>query len=201
MSIVGLDLAGVESRPTGLCILKGMKAETLILYTDKEVLKRIEESKPRIVAVDAPLSLPAGRESIEQRTNVHLRACDKELLQRGIKFFPITLGPMRKLTNRGINLRRILEDKHFRVIEVYPGGAQDVLGIPRKQQGLERLRAGLEKTGVRGLNNRMSDHELDAVTCALVGKFFLKGKSVTYGTPEQAIVMPKGERSSARDRY
>jgi hypothetical protein len=157
-------------------------------------LKRIEESKPKIVAIDAPLSLPAGRESIEQRTNVHLRECDKELLRRGIKFFPITLGPMRKLTNRGINLRRILENKHFRVIEVYPGGAQDVLGIPRKQKGLKRLRAGLEKVGVRGLNNGMSDNELDAVTCALVGKLLLEGKSVTYGTSEQAIVMPKGEK-------
>ena len=193
MSIVGVDLAGVESRPTGLCVLKYMKAETSLVYKDEEVLKRIEESKPKIVAIDAPLSLPAGRESIEQRTNVHLRECDKELLRRGIRFFPITLGPMRKLTNRGINLRRILEDKHSRVIEVYPGGAQDVLGIPRKQQGLERLRAGLEKVGVRGLNSRMSDHELDAVTCALVGKLLLEGKSVTYGTSEQAIVMPKGE--------
>jgi predicted nuclease with RNAse H fold len=193
MSIVGVDLAGVESRPTGLCVLKDMKAETSLVYKDEELLKRIEESKPKIVAIDAPLSLPAGRESIEQRTNVHLRECDKELLRRGIRFFPITLGPMRKLTNRGINLRRILEDKHSRVIEVYPGGAQDVLGIPRKQQGLERLRAGLEKVGVRGLNSRMSDHELDAVTCALVGKLLLEGKSVTYGTSEQAIVMPKGE--------
>jgi predicted nuclease with RNAse H fold len=193
MSIVGLDLAGVESRPTGLCILKGMKAETSIVYTDEEVLKRIEESKPGIVAIDAPLSLPAGRESIEQRTNLHLRECDKELLQRGIKFFPITLGPMRKLTNRGISLRRTLEDKHFRVIEVYPGGAQDILGIPRKQQGLEKLRAGLEKAGLRGLDSRMSDHELDAVTCALVGKLFLEGKSVTYGTPEHAIVMPRNK--------
>jgi predicted nuclease with RNAse H fold len=201
MSIVGLDLAGVESRPTGLCVLKDMKAETFIVFTDEEVLKGIEESKPKIVAVDAPLSLPAGRESIEQRTNVHLRECDKELLQRGIKFFPITLGPMRKLTNRGINLRRILENKHFRVIEVYPGGAQDILGIPRKQQGLNKLKAGLEKAGIRGLNNRMSDHELDAVTCALVGKLLLEGKSVTYGTPEQAIVMPKGEKSNASDRY
>jgi predicted nuclease with RNAse H fold len=193
MSIVGVDLAGVESRPTGLCVLKDMKAETSLVYKDEEVLKRIEESRPKIVAIDAPLSLPAGRESIEQRTNVHLRECDKELLRRGIRFFPITLGPMRKLTNRGINLRRSLENRHFRVIEVYPGGAQDVLGIPRKQQGLERLRAGLKKAGVRGLNNRMSDHELDAVTCALVGKLLLEGRSVTYGTPEQAIVMPKGE--------
>ena len=193
MRIVGLDLAGVETRPTGFCVLTDMKIETALVYTDKEILQKIEKSKPEIVAIDAPLSLPAGRESIEQRTSVHLRECDKELLRRGIKFFPITLGPMRKLTTRGINLRRTLEDKQFRVIEVYPGGAQDVLGIPRKQQGLDGLRAGLEKLGVRGLNSRMSDHELDAVTCALVGRLFLKGKAMIYGTPEQAIIMPDGE--------
>jgi predicted nuclease with RNAse H fold len=201
MSIVGLDLAGVESRPTGLCILRGMSAKTYLVYKDEEVLKSIEKSKPKIVAIDAPLSLPAGRESIEQRTSVHLRECDKELLRRGIKFFPVTLGPMRQLTSRGMNLKRILESKHFRVIEVYPGGAQDILGISRKQQGLDRLRAGLKRLGVKGLNDRMSDHELDAVTCALVGKLFLEGKSITYGTSEQAIVMPKGEKSGANDRY
>lgn len=144
-----------------------------------------------IVAIDAPLSLPTGRKSIEQRTEVHLRECDKELLKRGIKFFPVTLGPMRKLTSRGIILRRILESKHFKVIEVYPGGAQDILKIPRKQQGLRELRAGLEKQGIKGLNDRMNDHELDAVTCALVGKLFLEGKTITYGTRQQAIVMPR----------
>jgi predicted nuclease with RNAse H fold len=197
MSVIGLDLAGVETRPTGFCRLVDISAETCLIYRDEEILKRIVESSPRVVAIDAPLSLPTGRESIEQRTNVHLRECDKELLRRGIRFFPITLGPMRKLTNRGISLRRILEDKHFAVIEVYPGGAQDILGIPRKQHGLDRLRAGLEKVGIRGLNARMSDHELDAVTCALVGKLWVEGKSITYGTVEQGIVMPKGEKSSA----
>ncbi len=200
MSVVGLDLAGVESRPTGLCVFAGMTAETSLVYKDEEVLKRIMESRPRIVAVDAPLSLPAGRESIEQRTSVHLRECDKELLRRGIKFFPVTLGPMRKLTSRGMNLKGILENEHFKVIEAYPGGAQDVLGIPRKQRGLERLRAGLERVGVKGLNDRMSDHELDAVTCALVGELLLEGKAVTYGASEQGIVMPSGKKSSASVR-
>jgi predicted nuclease with RNAse H fold len=195
MSIVGLDLAGVESRPTGFCVLKGMRAETSLVYDDKELLKRIRENKPRVVAIDAPLSLPAGRESIEQRTKVHLRECDKELLRRGIRFFPVTLGPMRKLTSRGMNLRRILEKGHFRVIEVYPGGAQDVLRIPRKQHGVDMLRAGLEHLGVKGLDEGMSHHELDAVTCALVGNLFLEGKSVTYGTLEQAIIMPKSEKT------
>jgi hypothetical protein len=173
-----------------------MEAWTCLVYTDEEVLEKIEESKPEIVAIDAPLSLPTGRESIEQRTNVHLRECDKELLRRGIKFFPVTLGPMRKLTNRGMSLRRTLENKRLRVIEVYPGGAQDVLGIPRKQRGLDRLREGLEKVGVRGLNSRMSDHELDAVTCAFVGKLHVEGKSVTFGTSDQAIVMPQDEKPS-----
>ncbi len=195
MSIVGLDLAGVESRPTGFCILADMKAETSLVYTDKEILKKIRESKPRVVAIDAPLSLPPGRKSLEERTGVHLRESDRELLKRGIRFFPVTLGPMRKLTERGINLRRVLEAENFIAIEVYPGGAQDVLGIPRKQKGLEKLKAGLENLGIKGLNSQMSDHELDAVTCAYVGKLFLEGKAVTYGAPNEGIVMPEGARN------
>ena len=193
MSVVGLDLAGVESRPTGLCILAHMKAQTCLVYADEEILKCIVDIKPELIAIDAPLSLPSGRESIDQRTDVHLRECDKELLRKGIKFFPVTLGPMRKLTSRGMNLKRALENRRLRVIEVYPGGAQDILGVPRKQRGLEKLRAGLKKLGVQGLSSRMSDHELDAITCALVAKLMLDGKTVAYGASEQTIIMPKDE--------
>jgi predicted nuclease with RNAse H fold len=98
---------------------------------------------------------------------------------------------MRKLTSRGMNLRKALESTCLKVIEVYPGGAQDVIGIPRKQEGLEKLRDGLEKLKIEGLDDEMSDHELDAVTCAYVGKLFLEGKTETYGTADQAIVMPE----------
>ncbi len=195
MSVAGLDLAGVETRPTGYCRLTNMKAETALLYTDEEILRRVKESQPRVVAIDAPLSLPLGRKCIEERTAEHLREADRELLRRGIKFFPITLGPMRKLTERGLRLKGPLEAMGFSSIEVYPGGAQDVLGIPRKQRGLEKLKAGLEKQGITGLRDSLSDHELDAVTCALVGRMFLEGKSVTYGVPERGIVMPPDEKS------
>jgi len=191
MLIVGLDLAGVESKPSGFCVLNRFKTETCLLYKDREIIKRIEEIKPEIIAIDAPLSLPNGRKSIEERTDVHLRECDRELLKRGIKFFPITLGPMRKLTKRGINLKKILNNKGFKVIEVYPGGAQDVLKIPRKQKGLDKLRKGLEKLEIKGLTSRMTDHELDAVTCAYVGKLFLEKKSLTFGEPNKSIIMPK----------
>ena len=106
--IVGIDLAGVEKRPTGFCFLEGMKVKTSLLFTDEEIIEEVKKAKPSIVAIDAPLSLPKGRKSIEERTDIHLRECDRELLRRGIKFFPITLGPMRKLTERGIKLKKKL---------------------------------------------------------------------------------------------
>ncbi len=191
MSIVGLDLAGVENRPTGFCELIDMKAETCLVYSDKEILQKTARICPKMVAVDAPLCLPPGRKSIEEKTNVHLRECDREILEMGIKIFPITLGPMRELTKRGTRLKSMLEAQKLVVIEVYPGGAQDVLGIARKQNGAEKLLEGLEKLGIEGLSGKMSHHELDAVTCAYVGKLFLEGKVVVDGAPNEGIVMPK----------
>jgi uncharacterized protein len=192
LGIVGLDLAGVETRPTGFCLLKDLVAETCLFYTDEEIVAKIVTCNLRIVAIDAPLCLPPGRKSIEERSNVHLRESDRALLKMGIKLFPITLGPMRKLTERGIHLKNVLEAQKLTVIEAYPGGAQDVLGIPRKQKGVEKLRIGLENLGISRLDSKMSDHELDAVTCAYVGKLFLEGKAISYGESNQAIVMPKG---------
>ena len=195
MLVVGLDLAGVETRPSGFCVFDKMKVETELLYSDEDIISKIQQFRPKIIAIDAPLSLPPGRKSIEERTKIHLRECDKELLKRGIKFFPITLGPMRKLTERGIRLKKILQDRGFKVIEVYPGGAQDVWNIPRKQRGLEKLMNGLKKIGIKCLKNDMSDHELDAVTCALVGKHFLDGKAEILGTIDNGIVMPNSNNN------
>jgi len=188
--VVGLDLAGVENRPTGFCTLEEWNVKTCVVYEDRELIEKIRETKPKLVAIDAPLSLPTGRKSIDERTGTHLRECDRELLRRRIKFFPVTLGPMRKLTSRGIKLRKTLESMNFDVIEVYPGGAQDILGIPRKQKGLDKLGGGLKKLKIKGIVKAMSGDELDAITCAYVGKLFLEGKTLTYGSDDQTIMMP-----------
>lgn len=190
--VVGVDLAGSEKRPTGICILKGLRAETKVVYRDEELISEVVRVKPKVVAIDAPLSIPKGRKSIDERSPCHLRECDRELLRRGIKFFPVTLGPMRKLTKRGIRVREKLEGLGFRVIEVYPGGAQDVLGIPRKKRGVKALREGLEKLGIKLLSEALTDHELDAVTAAYVGKLFLEDTYEAYGdSSEGLIIMPR----------
>ncbi len=192
LSVIGVDLAGVPHRPTGLCFLYEWMARTCLFYSDKDVLDAIKGEKPRLVAIDAPLSLPPGRTSIHQKNGEHFRPCDLDLRKRKIPFFPITLGPMRLLTERGIRLKGEIERMGFPIIEIYPGGAQDIWKIPRAKHNKEGLRAGLQRLGIRGLRKDCSFHELDAATAALVGLFHLQGKAEVYGDfSSGAIVMPR----------
>ena len=190
--VLGVDLAGVPHRPTGMCVLRGLKAKTFLAYPDADIFACAEKEKPNLITIDAPLNLPPGRKSIEERNNEHYRVCDLELRKRKIPFFPITLGPMRVLTVRGIELRGELEKMGFRVTEMYPGGAQDIWGIPRARRDLEGLRKGLQRLSVKGLKRDISNHELDAATGALVGLLFLQDKAEVYGNfKDGAILMPK----------
>jgi len=192
--VAGIDLAGVPHHPSGFCLFTDKEnVKTFLLYSDEDILDCLDKEKPELVAVDAPLTLPPGRKSIEERNSIHLRLCDRELKKRKIPFFPITLGPMRTLTVRGIRLKEILEKRNLGVIEIYPGGAQDIWKIPRAGKDLAGLRAGLRRLGMRGIKENTTSHELDAVTAALVGFLFLQGKAEIYGNwAEGAIVMPSG---------
>ncbi len=191
-SIVGVDLAGVPHRPTGLCFLNESAARTSLCFLDEDILEAIMSKKPKLVTIDAPLSLPPGRISIHQKNGEHFRPCDLELRKRKIPFFPITLGPMRVLTERGMRLKSEIERRGFPVVEIYPGGAQDVWKIPRAKQDKARLREDLRRLGLRGLKKDCSFHELDAATAALVGLFYLQGKAEVYGDfSTGAIVMPR----------
>ncbi|MBI3811707.1 MAG: DUF429 domain-containing protein [Nitrospirae bacterium] len=191
--VVGVDLAGSPKRNTGICLLTGMTvASYATVYSDDEILAFIETDRPDLIAIDAPLNLPPGRKTIEERTGEHFRPCDRELLKRGIRFFPITLGPMRSLTTRGIRLKERLVERGLEVIEIYPGAAQDLWKIVRKQGGLSKLRRGLEKLGLKGLAKNMNGDELDAVTGALVGRFYISGRAEVLGNfAEGAIVIRK----------
>ncbi|HTP80441.1 MAG TPA: DUF429 domain-containing protein [Bacteroidota bacterium] len=190
--VVGIDLAGSPGRNTGICLVRGRKILRWgTLHSDREILNFVRDAHADLVAVDAPLHLPPGRKSIDDRNGEHFRPCDRELLKRGIRFFPITLGPMRTLTKRGMSLKRRFRRLGCRVVEMYPGAAQDIWGIVRKQAGLPSLRRGLEKIGIIGLDKQMNGDELDAVTGAYVGHLFLAGRAEVIGNFRQgAIILP-----------
>ena len=126
------------------------------MFDDAQIEALAARVRPDLIVVDAPLNLPPGRRSFADRNGEHYRPCDRELRARGIPFFPITLGPMRSLTLRGIALKGNLEKRGFRVLEMYPGGAQDVWGIPRAKRDAAGLRRGLERLGARGLGRKLA---------------------------------------------
>jgi hypothetical protein len=77
------------------------------------------------------------------------------------------------------------------VVEIYPGGAQDVWGMPRARKNLAGLREGLIRLGLKGLRKDATGDELDAATGALVGLLFLQGKAEVLGDFRAgAIIMP-----------
>ncbi len=188
--VVGVDLAGSPRRSTGLCILRGLKAETHVVLGDEDILQWISRARPDLVPIDAPLSLPEGRATIHDRSGGHFRECDNELKRRGIRFFPITLGPMRMLTERGMALKAKIEAMGYRAVECYPGAAQDLWGIPRQHKDPAGLLAGLSALGVKGLPEGLTGDELDAATAALVGRWFLQGKGEMIGG-DRGIVIPR----------
>jgi predicted nuclease with RNAse H fold len=192
---VGIDLAGSERRNTGFCVMDSdLNCKVSILHTDEEIVENTLSYQPDVVSIDAPLFLPKGRKNLESIGPPHLRVCDKELLKMGIRFFPITLGPMRMLASRGISLRKRFIVSGLTVIESYPGAVQDILGMPRKQRGKNLLRNALLNYGLKGDVSRdcIDGDELDAITSALVGKLYLENDYIAIGDPDEGyMILPK----------
>lgn len=173
-------MTGSEKRASGFATLwdDGL-AHTERVKTDDELLEAVDCAGPDIVSIDSPLSLP------EDPTKIY-RDCELTLKRRGIGVYWCLLPSMKALTMRGIALATRLREQGFNVIESYPGAAQDILGIPRKNKGVQVLADGLAEYGIKG-NLAVSHDELDAITAAIVGKMFLEGNYEALG----CLILPK----------
>jgi len=194
MKYVGVDLAGAVTRPTGVCIIdQRLRVHCSIEHSDADILNVVRKSGTRIVAIDAPLALPRGRHCLGEhcRGRAHFRACDRALTRMRIKFFPITLGPMRVLTARGIRLAKALKRSRIESVETFPGATQDLLGIPRKQHDLRGLQEGLRRLGCSGDidDASLTGDELDAISCALVAKQYDEGRYLAIGDPSEIMMI------------
>lgn len=174
MKVVGIDLTGSEERASGVAFLNDcVLIETARLKTDLAIQQFTVDNCPDAVSIDSPLSLPENPLKI-------YRDCELTLKRRGIGVYWCLLPSMKKLTMRGIALAETLRDTGLSVIESYPGAAQDVLGMPRKQKGIELLANALREFGIEG-NLAVSHDELDAITAAIVGEYYLRGEYEALG--------------------
>ena len=195
--VVGIDLSGSERNASGWAFLDGGEVTTRRVFTDDELIERTMESQPALVSIDSPLSLPGGVSSLTQRRKRKLpiyRACELALKRMGISVFWCLLPSMEQLTLRGIRLTKILRDRGVEVIESYPGAAQDLLGIPRKGTSLDELRWGLRRLGVEGqfMSAKVSHDEVDAITSAIVGVYYLANEHIALGNAaEEYLMVPR----------
>lgn len=200
LRVVGIDLTGSEKRPSGWCVLDGREAVTAVLSGDEEIIARTVNERPHVISIDSPLSLPDGRVTVfdddpgRDQYGI-MRQCERLLKKRGVNVYPALLPSMQRLTARGIYLANRFRSMGFPVIESYPGAAQDIMGIPRKQKGLEYLEQGLAEFGVSGsfIKQPVSHDELDAITSAVVGVFFWAGQVERLGGDplgEEALFIP-----------
>ena len=179
MRIMGIDLTGSENRASGIATLKGSFAVTTRRKSDEAILSLVQTMAPDLISIDSPLSLPEDPSKI-------YRNCELELKRRGIGVYWCLLPSMRALTIRGIKLAGMLRKSGFRVIESYPGAAQDILGIPRKNRGVKVLANALRDYGISGDLDGTHD-ELDAITAAIVGQLYLKGEYEALG----CLIIPR----------
>jgi uncharacterized protein YprB with RNaseH-like and TPR domain/predicted nuclease with RNAse H fold/dephospho-CoA kinase len=196
--VVGIDLTGNENRQSGWCLLDNDHAITKLLGSDGVIIKETLDSKPNLVSIDSPLSLPVGRVSVSDddpgRNDYGImRYCERILKKRGVNVYPSLIPSMQRLTARGIQLANNFRSLGIPVIESYPGAAQDIMNIPRKRASLELLANGLAKFGVKGdfIKNSVKHDELDAITSAIVGFFFWSGKFEALGNnDEEYLIIP-----------
>ena len=181
---LGIDLRSGPRYPTGLAVLGGDRRLRLLetVRTDAEIEDAVRRFTPSIVAIDAPLALPEGRccadPACECARHGIMREVDRICAAMGYRPYPTLIPSMVGLTLRGIALAERLRARGLPVVEVYPGMAQDILGIPRKRDR-DGLRRGLRRVGVRGIprSRRPTHDELDAATAALVGVLHLEGRT------------------------
>lgn len=169
LKILGVDLAGKTTNPTGICILNNDTINFKTVYSDKQILEISSGLKPDIIAIDAPIIHGEPR----------IRKADRILKKYGA--LPPSLPAMKSLTLRGSGLAARLATR-YNVIEVFPTATAKILGIYSRN-----YRETVSKLDIKVKNK----HELDAYLCYLTAKMFLEGETVEIGNKTGTIIVPK----------
>jgi predicted nuclease with RNAse H fold len=208
MTVIGIDLRSVSNRTSTAL---GLDEEKTVVSWDKfgetsELLDLVAQQKPSLIAIGSPLTLPSGLCCLDSECECSLespyakgRNCELELSRIGIGcFFTNKWSIVRDLINRGVKIKRHLNEMGFKVIEVYPYATKVLLfgdRLPGKKSGeyLDRLNQRVTSL-MHGFQNR--EGGLDQNTCnaalnAYTGHLYLNGCTDSLGdSTEGMLVIP-----------
>lgn len=176
-----MDPAAADGRESGVFILEGDRHEILSVFSLQEIIDEVKSVE--VVAVDAPISLPAGRCCLEADCSCsrhgHFRRADLELRRYG-SVLPLTWRGMRELTMRGISMAGKLGSMGVEVIETHPRTADSMAGLSGRL---------IRKLGIE--NVKMTVHQRDALIAGAVAILYCRGEFIELGDPQEGkIILP-----------
>ena len=209
MSVLGVDLRASRKKSSSVAILdsKSHLTELGSFYEDIELMKLVDDLRPDLVAIGAPLNLPSGFCCLDQSCDCRFSVPDRkgrllelELAKMGISCFYTNKGAIiRELIYRGILLSQNLRDAGYNVIEVYPHATKMLLfgdKVPPKNSAvsvsymighLTPLVSGMEKHA-----DDLDRNSCDAIINAYTGQLHAQSNTDVLGDPEEGIlVLPK----------
>ena len=209
MSVLGVDLRASRKKSSSVAILdsKSHLTELGSFYEDIELMKLVDDLRPDLVAIGAPLNLPSGFCCLDQSCDCRFSVPDRkgrllelELAKMGISCFYTNKGSIiRELIYRGILLSQNLRDAGYNVIEVYPHATKMLLfgdKVPPKNSAvsvsymighLTPLVSGMEKHA-----DDLDRNSCDAIINAYTGQLHAQANTDVLGDPEEGIlVLPK----------
>ncbi len=196
---LGIDLAGLPTRETGIAVLRAGHLELLTTAGNDEAIMAFVAlaGVNGTIAINAPLSLPRGRCCLEDNCpcrhdpGTRSRALERELLRLRIPI--LATGLIKVLGQRGLHLAVTIRQAGWEPLEVYPYATLRLLGLPttgkRTQLGRRRIHNALQSL-VPGLDHPdASEHQLDAVACALTAHLWRTGQTRTVGDPSEGLMV------------
>jgi predicted nuclease with RNAse H fold len=200
----GIDLTSKETKPSA-CLCLNDKLEVVyydFLSTDGDILAKIGVLLPRVIAIDAPLSLPVGLCCLEESCACQPklpqkgRQCERQLAKIGVPcYFTTKKSIIKKMVKRARMLKGELGRQGYEVIEIYPYASKvRLFGKPdypkTTAKGLYWLR---EKLSIL-LNTQQPfsdgwNHDLcDAAIAAYTGFLYARGGIQAVGNAEEGLI-------------
>lgn len=184
--IIGIDYGSKLAGTTVICYNNNNKIQTLQSEKKKDadamILKFCDSYNPKLIFIDAPLSLPSAYFN-DTASDYFYREADKVTQAMS----PMFIGG---LTARAIKLKNALQAQNREVIETYPRQLVKHLSLEHfyKKDIKDFLQALETKIAMPNLPEVDNWHSVDAILAYSSAQRFTEGKSELFGNPEEGVI-------------
>ena len=170
MKVAGINLTTIKDI-SSICLIENQNLSTFSARTNEQILEVLNNSRPKVIAINAPLFLKE-----------EMRECEKEIVKSGFNFSLRDFSEREEIWGRAIRIKNVSE-RYAEVIETN----SDVL-----RQIFKNIEAMIKKFNLNQMNLIRNENEKIAILCAITALLYEKGEYQRFGREEDGfIILPK----------